>query len=51
MTKSFINKHIKRVAVIGAGPGGIAALRALSKEGTFDTITVYERNAQIGGTW
>ncbi|CAO3702153.1 unnamed protein product [Rhizopus stolonifer] len=51
MTKSFIKKNIKRVAVIGGGPGGIAAARALYKENAFDIITVYDRNTQVGGTW
>ncbi|KAI9499667.1 hypothetical protein BDB00DRAFT_753005 [Zychaea mexicana] len=43
--------RISRVAVIGAGPGGLAAARALREEGAFDTITVFERNAKVGGTW
>lgn len=51
MTKDFIGKNIKRVAVIGGGPGGIAAARALYKEKAFDVITVYDRNTQAGGTW
>lgn len=41
----------KRVAVIGAGPSGLSAVRALSQEGTFDTIRVFERRHKIGGTW
>lgn len=48
---SFIEKTIKRVAIIGGGPGGIAAARALRNEGTFETITIYERNDHTGGTW
>lgn len=51
MTGEHIEKIIRRVAVIGGGPGGIAAIRALKKEGSFSTITVYERNEQIGGAW
>ena len=43
--------RISRVAVIGAGPGGLAAARALRDEGAFDTITVFERNSKVGGTW
>ncbi|KAI8885844.1 FAD/NAD(P)-binding domain-containing protein [Backusella circina FSU 941] len=46
-----INKTIKRVAVIGAGPGGLAAARALRNENHFETITVYERSDRVGGTW
>ena len=38
-----------RVAIVGAGPSGLAALRALRGAG-FDAIA-YERGAQIGGVW
>lgn len=48
---NFIQKSIKRVAIIGGGPGGIAAARALRDEGNFDTITIFERNNHTGGTW
>ncbi|XP_020539717.1 flavin-containing monooxygenase FMO GS-OX-like 4 isoform X2 [Jatropha curcas] len=37
------------VAVIGAGAAGLAAARELSREG--HKVVVYERDAQIGGTW
>lgn len=50
MTK-FIQKSIKSVAIIGGGPGGIAAARALRDEGGFDTITIFERSNHTGGTW
>ncbi|OAA65772.1 Flavin monooxygenase-like protein [Niveomyces insectorum RCEF 264] len=33
----------RRVAVIGAGPSGLAAVHALAAEKTFDTIRVFER--------
>lgn len=39
-----------RIAVIGAGPSGIAALKALLDEG-FDDVVAYERGAQVGGNW
>ncbi|KAI9020809.1 hypothetical protein CLU79DRAFT_755661 [Phycomyces nitens] len=42
---------ITRVAVIGAGPGGLAAAKALRDENAFENITVFERNNQVGGTW
>lgn len=47
----FIQKSIKRVAIIGGGPGGIAAARALRNEAAFETITIFERNDHTGGTW
>ena len=42
---------VRRVAVIGAGPGGAIAIDALVKEQSFDTIRVFERRAGVGGTW
>ncbi|KAF4455771.1 hypothetical protein F53441_1970 [Fusarium austroafricanum] len=44
-------QNIRRVAVIGAGPAGAIATDALVKEGTFDTIRVFERKAGVGGAW
>ena len=38
-----------RIAVIGAGPSGLAALRALTKAG-FDAVA-FERGSRIGGVW
>ncbi|ORZ26004.1 hypothetical protein BCR42DRAFT_401403 [Absidia repens] len=48
---SYILPTIRRVAVIGAGPGGLAAAKQLQEEGVFDKISVFDRNDQIGGTW
>lgn len=39
----------RRVAIIGAGAAGLAAARELRNEG--HDITVFEANADIGGTW
>ncbi len=41
----------RRVAVIGAGPGGAVAVDALVKEQVFETVRVFDRRAAIGGTW
>lgn len=38
-----------RIGIVGAGPSGLAALRALRREG-FDA-TAFERGARIGGVW
>lgn len=38
-----------RVAVIGAGPAGLAALKALSEAG-FD-VTCFEKGDRVGGIW
>jgi len=39
-----------RIAIIGAGMSGIAAVILLRKAGYTD-LTVYEKEAEIGGTW
>ncbi|KIH88852.1 dimethylaniline monooxygenase [Sporothrix brasiliensis 5110] len=41
----------RRVAVIGAGPSGLAATHALASEKSFDTIRVFDRRDQVGGLW
>lgn len=40
----------RRIVIVGAGPGGIAAAIRLSRAGYTD-ITVLERAPQAGGTW
>jgi dimethylaniline monooxygenase (N-oxide forming) len=40
---------MKKVAVIGAGPGGLAAAKACLEEGL--TPVVFEKNAEVGGLW
>ncbi|RDW86865.1 uncharacterized protein DSM5745_03507 [Aspergillus mulundensis] len=39
------------VAIIGTGPAGISALKALHDEKAFDKIRVFERRDSPGGTW
>ena len=39
----------RRVAVIGAGPAGLAALRALTAAGL--DATAFERGGRVGGVW
>ncbi|GAO17279.1 uncharacterized protein UV8b_03810 [Ustilaginoidea virens] len=43
--------HVKRVAVIGAGPCGLAAASYLQAQGAYDKIAVFEQQAQVGGVW
>ncbi|KAI8938529.1 hypothetical protein NX059_004415 [Plenodomus lindquistii] len=42
---------IKRVAVIGLGPGGAITIDALAQEQAFDQIRVFERREAPGGCW
>jgi len=48
---SFQENQIKRVAVVGAGPAGAAALDALIREQAFDVVKVFERREKAGGVW
>lgn len=42
---------IRRVAVIGAGPSGLAAAKYLQAEEYFEKIDVFEQQAEVGGVW
>jgi hypothetical protein len=39
-----------RIAIIGAGCSGIAAIKELKDQG-FDALVCFEKNSQIGGNW
>jgi hypothetical protein len=39
--------HVKRVAIIGAGPSGLAVAKYLLAEDTFEKIDVYEQQYGI----
>jgi cation diffusion facilitator CzcD-associated flavoprotein CzcO len=43
--------NIKKIAIIGAGPSGLAAAKFLLAEKAFDTIDVYEQQSEVGGVW
>ncbi len=44
---SSMNKSKQKIAIIGAGPGGLAASLLLAHQG--HEVTIYERNERIGG--
>lgn len=41
--------HIERVAIIGAGVGGLTAAKSLANAGL--KVIVYERASAVGGIW
>ncbi|KAJ5787869.1 hypothetical protein N7457_002859 [Penicillium paradoxum] len=46
-----MSARFQSVAVIGAGPSGISAVKALQEENIFQTIRLFERRGDVGGTW
>ena len=49
-TKTATPRRSLRVAVIGAGPGGLCSAIALDRAG-FRDYTIYEKAVGVGGTW
>ncbi|WWC61864.1 uncharacterized protein I303_104449 [Kwoniella dejecticola CBS 10117] len=45
-----MSEHRPRIAIIGAGPGGISLALSLKQKGVHDFV-VYERESGIGGVW
>lgn len=43
--------NIKSVAIIGAGPSGAGALKALIQEKKFDKVQAFEKRPCFGGLW
>ncbi|KAL4894520.1 hypothetical protein BDV59DRAFT_175632 [Aspergillus ambiguus] len=46
-----IPREIRRVAVIGAGPAGLSAVKYLLAENYFEKIDVFEKRSSVGGVW
>lgn len=42
---------VKKVAIIGAGPAGLAAAKYLTAQATFEEIVIFEQQDQVGGIW
>ena len=48
--RKFEDHSYPRIAVVGAGPSGIAAIKNLQEQG-LTHITCFEKNSQLGGNW
>ncbi|KAL8711452.1 MAG: hypothetical protein Q9220_004110 [cf. Caloplaca sp. 1 TL-2023] len=46
-----MHSSIREVAIIGAGPAGIATAKHLLAEQHFNVIDVFEQQADVGGVW
>jgi cation diffusion facilitator CzcD-associated flavoprotein CzcO len=42
---------VKRIAIIGAGPSGLAVAKFLAEERAFDHIQIFEQQSEVGGVW
>ncbi|TVY87109.1 Thiol-specific monooxygenase [Lachnellula willkommii] len=49
--RATIPLSVKKVAIIGAGPSGLAAAKFLRAEEYFDTIDIFEQQSEVGGVW
>ncbi|MCJ1398947.1 hypothetical protein MMC11_002148 [Xylographa trunciseda] len=48
---SLLEPPIRRIAIVGGGPAGVAAAKYLIAEKCFETIDIYEQQATTGGAW
>lgn len=42
---------VKKIAIIGAGPCGLAAAKYLRAQKAFESVTIFEQQDEIGGVW
>jgi len=43
--------EVKRIAIIGAGPCGLASAKYLVAQQAFETIDIFEQQCEVGGVW
>lgn len=43
--------QVKTIAIVGAGPSGLAAANYLRAQAAFDRIAIFEQQHQVGGVW
>ncbi|PWY86437.1 FAD/NAD(P)-binding domain-containing protein [Aspergillus sclerotioniger CBS 115572] len=46
-----LSNPIRRIAVVGAGPSGLAAVKYLLAEKCFERVDVFEKRSSAGGVW
>jgi cation diffusion facilitator CzcD-associated flavoprotein CzcO len=51
MTSESISFRARTVAIVGAGPSGVAAAKYLLAEKAFDKIVLFEQRSRSGGIW
>jgi cation diffusion facilitator CzcD-associated flavoprotein CzcO len=51
MASESLSLRARTVAVVGAGPSGVAAARYLLAEKAFDKIVLFEQRSRSGGIW
>ncbi|KAK4138750.1 FAD/NAD(P)-binding domain-containing protein [Trichocladium antarcticum] len=43
--------NVRSIAIVGAGPCGLAAAKYLVAQNVFTTIDIFEQQSQVGGVW
>lgn len=51
MARHAVTLRARRIAVVGAGPSGLAAAKYLRAEKAFDKIVLFEHRRSSGGLW
>lgn len=43
--------NVRKIAIVGAGPCALAAAKYLRAQDAFETIDIFEQQAEVGGVW